>query len=102
MQLRNPDGSVHDLTGATAFKLHIKTSSTTSITRDMAKQGLDTDGTLRYTWTAADWDTGNLPIPDSPYRSKSCPMEYEVVGGSSRMTFPNEGTDILKIVGQVA
>jgi hypothetical protein len=102
VQLTNPDGSVHDLTGATGFKLHIRTSRSTIITRDMVKQGLDTDGTLRYSWATTDWDSGMLPIPTSQYHSKECPMEYEVIGGSSRMTFPNDGYDILVIKGDVA
>lgn len=100
--LYNPDGSVHDLTGATAFKLHIKDGSTV-ITRDMVKQGLDTAGTLRYSWADADWTgTPGLPAPPSLYPQRDLPMEYEVVAGTSRMTFPNEGHDTLRILGDIA
>lgn len=98
--LKNPDGSAHDLTGSTAWKLHIRINGTTVMTRDMVKQGADTAGVLRYTWATADWDV--LPSPRSPYHSREFPMEYEVIAGSSRMTFPNTGTDTLKVVGDVA
>ena len=100
--LKNPDGSNHDLTGSTSYKLHVRLPSGTTWTRDMVKQGVDAAGTLRYTWAAADWDVGNLPAPRSPYHSHQLPMEYEVIGGTSRMTFPNEGHDILHIRGDLA
>jgi hypothetical protein len=93
--LVNPDGTAHDLTGSTAWKLHIRVSSTVTLTRDMLKTGLDTAGILQYAWVAADWDPGGLPSPGVGVRE--LPMEYEVVGGSSRMTFPNVGYDSLKI-----
>lgn len=101
--LRNPDGSVHDLTGSTSWKLHLRTpTSATVITRDMVKEGLDTAGTLRYTWLSTDWNTGILPQPTSPYDSEELYMEYEVIAGTSRMTFPNDGHDLLKIRGDLA
>lgn len=104
--LRNPDNSAHDLTGATAFKLKVRTGPATVFVRDLVKEGLDTAGTLRYTWQASDWDTGNvngfLPEPPSSYPVSEFPMEYEVSGGTSVMTFPNNGHDTLRIVGDVA
>jgi hypothetical protein len=95
--LKNPDGTAHDLTGSTAWKLHIRVNGSSVITRDMVKQGLDTAGILRYTWVAADWDAGALPNSEAMLK-----MEYEVIGGSSRMTFPNNGHDTLKIVSDLA
>ena len=104
--LRNPDGTVHDLTGATVFKLMVRLSPTTSFIRDMVKQGLDTAGTLRYTWVTADWDTGNvngfLPEPPATYPLSEYPMEYEVSAGTSKLTFPNNSFDTLRILGDVA
>lgn len=104
--LYNPDGSVHDLTGSTAWKLHIKVDDGV-VTRDMVKQGLDTAGTLRYSWTDADWTgTPGLPTPPTIYPVRECPMEYEVIGGTRRMTFPNGGYgasyDTLRIVADIA
>jgi hypothetical protein len=99
--LKNPDGSAHDLTGATTFTLYIRKDDGTVLTRAMVKEGLDTAGILRYTWLTSDWDTGNLPIPSSPWEVIECPMEYEVVAGSSRMTFPNDGYDKLHILGDL-
>ena len=96
--LRNPDGTVHDLTGTTTWKLHVYLGSG-AFTRDMVKEGADTDGTLRYQWQAADW-TGapKLPTPASVYHSIELPMEYEVSGGiSGTLTFPNSGYDKLLI-----
>lgn len=99
--LKNPDGSPHDLTGSTAWKLHVRLDDSTVFTRDLVKEGLDTAGVLRYTWVATDWDVGGLPAAAYlvPVR---LPMEYEVVGGTSRMTFPNDSYDQLHIVEDVA
>jgi hypothetical protein len=99
--LKNPDGTAHDLTGSTAWKLHIRTS-TAVVTRDLVKQGLDTAGVLRYTWISTDWDPGNLPTPANPYDKLELDMEYEVIGGTSRMTFPNDSYDKLQIIGDLA
>lgn len=106
--LLNPDGTPHDLTGSTAWKLHIKLPSGTVLTRDMTKQGPDTDGVLRYIWVATDWEPVNpadpkLPVPQSAYHTVELPMEYEVIAGSTtRMTFPNgDGHDKLQIRGEI-
>lgn len=103
--LRNPDGSVHDLTGTTAWKLHIRTAPTAIFTRDMAIEGVETNGTLRYAWTVEDWDATNpagaLPANVRVYKPVSLEMEYEVFGGTARLTFPNDGYDLLKITGDV-
>lgn len=98
--LKNPDGSAHDLTGTTAWKLHIQVSPTVIFTRDMAIEGPQADGILRYTWQAADWDV--LPTWVRKYQPKELEMEYEVFGGAEpRQTFPNGGYDILRILGDV-
>ena len=104
--LRNPDGTVHDLTGSTTWKLHVQLPAGT-FTRDLVKQGLDTAGTLRYLWTPEDWADHpsnvppGLPVPYYKGGSIDLAMEYEVIGGSSRMTFPNSGQDTLRIKGDV-
>jgi hypothetical protein len=101
--LKNPDGSVHDLTGSSSWKLHIRLSDGTELVRDMTKQGLDTAGTLRYTWVATDWDApvgapatvgGLVAGPPLPLARGVVEhrMEYEVLGPSGgRLTFPNGG-----------
>lgn len=99
--LRNPDGTVHDLTGTTDWKLHIRISPNLVITRTMVKQGADTLGTLRYTWLPTDWDAGNLPAYVRAYQPKHLEMEYEVISGTDKLTFPNSGYDLLKIIGDV-
>lgn len=102
--LKNPDGSVHDLTGSTAWKWHVKSSPV--FIRDLVIQGDPTLGTLRYTGSAADWDTGNvngfLPVPSASYPLSEYPMEYQVTGGSSILTFPNNGFDYLRITKDIA
>lgn len=108
VQLKNPDGSNHDLTGSTAWKLHIQVSPTVVLVRDLTKQGPDADGTLRYSWAATDWDPAvstdpKLPTPSTPWETVELEMEYKVLGGaSSRMTFPNDGYDKLQILGDLA
>jgi hypothetical protein len=99
--LKNPDGSAHDLTGTTAWKLHIRLSSSTVMTRDLVKQGLDTAGVLRYTWVSTDWNAGSLPSVPA-HSVKEFPMEYEVLAGTVRLTFPNDGYDTLQIRGDLA
>jgi hypothetical protein len=97
--LKNPDGSAFDLTGSTDWKLHIQLSDGTELTRTMTKNGDDTDGNLQYQWLSTDWDTGNLVAsPSLPMKPgvKEHQMEYEVIG-SNRITFPNDGHDILRI-----
>lgn len=95
--LKNPDGTVHDLTGSTAWRLHIRITSATMLTRDMTVEGAPTLGVLRYAWQASDWDAGQLPAPAALYSAVECEMEYEVTGGSSTLTFPNASFDTLRI-----
>ena len=98
--LKNPDGTPHDLTGTTDWKLHIRVSASLTLTRDLVKFGADADGVLRYTWVATDWDAGNLPTV-TPHGLKALSMEYEVLGGTQRMTFPNADYDRLEIRGDL-
>lgn len=93
--LKNPDGSVHDLTGATVFKLHVLLATGGTVTRDMLVSGFPTDGKLRYTWLATDW-TDPTPLVVGGHR-----MEYEVFATPSRLTFPNSGYDELRIVADI-
>lgn len=93
--LKDPDDSVHDLTSSTGWKLHIRLSDGTKLERSMVIFGAATNGTLRYTWIATDWDAGNLVVG-------SHDMEYEVVGPSpARLTFPNSGYDKLSIIEDI-
>lgn len=102
--LKDPDGSVHDLTGATDFYLHVRLTDGTVVTRTMQLVGPPTAGTLSYAWVAADWDVSNpaghlivgptLPPPKGTFEHR---MEYEVVGGTSRLTFPSEDYDVLRV-----
>jgi len=99
-------GPVHDLTGSTAWKLHIKRPDGLVVTRTMTKVGLDTAGTLAYTWLSTDWDalTGLVVGPTLPLRPSDIEhtMEYEVLGPSTaRMSFPNGGYDILRVTPDV-
>lgn len=115
--LKNPDGTAYDLTGSTAWKLHIWLSNGDKLVRTMVKQGLDTAGVLRYTWIATDWDAASSPDVNGSYQvggliaGPSLPlspsdvehrMEYEVVGpGTVRLTFPNDGYDILRVTSDI-
>jgi len=99
-------GPVHDLTGSTSWKLHVKRPDGVVVTRTMAKVGPDTDGTLSYTWLSTDWDdaTGLIMGPSLPLKPSDIEarMEYEVLGpGNARMTFPNDSYDILRILPDI-
>ncbi len=93
--LKDPDGTAHDLTGSTGWKLHVRLAGGGGavVTRNMVKQGPDVDGVLRYSWAAADWSSTPALVVGQ-HR-----MEYEVLGpGAARLTFPNDGWDELRIV----
>jgi hypothetical protein len=117
--LYNPDDTVHDLTGSTSWKLHIDISLGTSydpieLTRDMVIFGAPTNGTLRYTWVSGDWAAGTPTggpytagglvvgpsIPLGP-RNIEHRMEFEVIDGTSRLTFPNSAYDTLQIISDI-
>jgi hypothetical protein len=83
VQLLNPDGSVHDLTGSTAWQLRVKVG-TTLVTRDMFIQGDPTLGILRYQWQAAD----DAALPRGSHR-----MRYRVSRGTLTQTFPARTTE---------
>ena len=86
VQLLNPDGSVHDLTGSTAWQLRIKVGATPTplVTRDMFIQGDPTLGTLRYQWQVAD----DAVLPRGSHR-----MRYRVSRGTLTQTFPARTTE---------
>jgi hypothetical protein len=98
--LLDADGEAHDLTGSTDWKLHIRVSSSVTLTRTMTVQDAD-GGLLRYTWQTADWNAGALPDVAAGEIAE-LPMEYEVVSAAGRLTFPSEGHDVLQIRGDLA
>lgn len=90
--LKDPDDTVHDLSGATGAKLHITLEDGTSISKTMVIDADPTTGIVRYTWLSTDWDTGGLV-------SGTHRMEYEVLGPSAaRLSFPNTEDHELVIV----
>lgn len=109
--LKNPDRTAFDLTGSTAWKLHIWLADGSKLVRDMTKVGADTAGILRYAWISTDWDpvsaggtVGGLvarPLPLAP-GEREHRMEYEVLGpATARLTFPNDGYDTLRILEDI-
>lgn len=100
VKLLKPDGSPAEITGSTAWKLHIRLNDGTVLTRTMTKLA-DDPAELEYAWLAADWDAGGLIVgPSIPLQvgQKEHEMEYEVLGaGGARQTYPNEGYDTLRI-----
>ena len=103
--LKNPDLTPYNLTGSTAWKLHIKLNTGTVLSRTMAIFGVATNGILRYSWVSTDWDTGNLilgPTPPLKPSQSEHRMEYEVLAaGGLRVTFPNDGYDTLRIISDI-
>ena len=100
VQLRNPDGSIHDLTGSTDWRLHIALPDGGVFTRAMTKHGNDVDGTVRYVWQPSDWGPDALP-PLAPTAVCTYAMEYEVIEGLNGLTFPNSTFDQLQVTGDV-
>jgi len=97
MTLKNPDGSVHDLTGEAAY-LHISLNDeVTKLTRNMTIVDA-ANGVVQYPWVAGDWGTGADKIP----RAKGIHlMEVEALG-AKRTTFPNKGFDSLVVEADIA
>ena len=94
--LLDPDGTAHDLTGSTAWRLHVQVPGGT-LTRDMTPDADLTTGILRYTWLAADWTTGTAVLTTGVHR-----MEYEVTGpGTARLTWPNDDYDRLHVLADI-
>lgn len=119
--LLNPDGTAVDLTGTTV-KLFITLSGGTKLIRNMVVDDTPTTGIVRYTWLATDWDEasgttvdGAFPVgglvvgpgtvkPDGfvlGVGEVEHRMEYEVVNGTLRLTFPNDGYDTLRVVADM-
>lgn len=98
--LKNPDKSVFDLTGPYVVTLMIKLNNGTVLTRPMPIFGSPLNGTVRYTWVAADWGAGKLILgPQPPFKPSDVHhlMEYEAVLGTAKLTFPNDDWDVLRI-----
>lgn len=96
VNLLDPDGTAHDLTGSTTYKLHVKIRGV-AFTRDMVPDADPALGILRYTWLDTDWTTGTPVLARGTYS-----MEYEVVGpGGARMTWPNNGYDQLVVTADI-
>lgn len=97
VQLLDPDGSAHDLTGSSSWKVHVRVGSAV-FSRDMTPDVDLTTGVLRYVWLGTDWTTGTPVLAAGTYR-----MEFEVVGpGGARMTWPNDGFDRLIVTEDLA
>ena len=119
--LKNPDGTVVDLTGS-AVRLLITLSDGTKLIRTMVVDASPATGIARYTWVATDWDVASGTTVDGAYPvgglivspgtvkasgfvvdvgATEHRMEYEVVNGASRLTFPNDSYDVLRIVADM-
>jgi hypothetical protein len=90
--LKNPDGTIHNLTGITDVKLQIKLADGTALQRNMTIEGAPTLGTVGYSWLATDWNVGGLVAGKHD-------MEYESV--AERLTFPNDSYDELLIKADI-
>lgn len=100
--LKDPDLTVHDLTGKT-INLNIWLSDGTKLTRAMVIQGAATNGVVRYIFVAGDWVAGQLVAsPTLPLKPgvRDHRMEYEAVLSADVVTFPNDGYDTLRITAE--
>lgn len=92
--LRNPDKSVHDLTGATKAFLHVTLADGSGVfSVECSLPTVRTTGRVTYPWAPTDWTTADPPLVAGEH---DC--EVEVIGsGGARLTFPNKGHDRLVI-----
>ncbi len=115
VSLKNPDGTPHDLTGATSVALHVKVGSGRGVLNPGAVVSRvmtvvsAVAGRASYAWVAADWDPLNVagylsptpPLPLVPGEAEHA-MEYEVLrAGGARQTFPNGGYDTLRCLAEI-
>jgi len=105
VNLLNPDGTPHDLTGVDAVHLHVLLTSGVLFSREMTIEGSPLLGEVGYSWVAADWSgspalvaSPSLPPPKGTLEHR---MEYEVISGTSRLTFPNNAYDILRVLADL-
>lgn len=102
VELLNPDGTPHDLSGKTVvLRIHLSTgkSYATKLERTMTVQDAE-GGVARYAWQPSDWDEGNLeagPLPPLNPGEVEHRMEYEAISGSGRISFPSDSFDTLRI-----
>ena len=112
-QLKNPDGSIRDLTNSATRTHIIKLSNGTVLKRSLAVLNPPgVDGFVTYVPIASDWDvysSGGLvggfvpgPVPPLPVVDGVVTpqhlMEYEVIDtDGGKTTHPNNGYDILRI-----
>jgi hypothetical protein len=115
--LKNPDGTAYDLTGSADWRLHVWLADGSKLVRTMAVYGPATNGVVRYTWIATDWNAASAPDAENSYTigglvvgptlplavgQREHRMEYEIVGPSPvRLTFPNGGYDTLRITTDI-
>lgn len=92
--LLDTDSAAHDLTGVDSVSLHIRLVDGTEITKAMTVYDA-TGGIVRYTWLAADWTSD--PVLTTGVHA----MEYEVIAGTARLTFPNNGNDQLIVADDI-
>lgn len=97
--LLDPDGSAHDLTGVTSVKLIVRSSPTTTFEKTMTVHDAEA-GLVRYAWQPTDWTDSSILNVEAGL-SRELEMEYEVVSGSNKMTFPTNGYDTLHIRGDL-
>jgi len=96
VELKKPDGTAVDLTGTTV-KMHIRIENeSTTLTRTMTITGAPTLGVVQYPWVAADWTTPPA-LKKGDHR-----LEYEVILGADRQTYPNSTYDTLAVVDDLA
>lgn len=94
VELLDPDGTAHDLTGAASVWCHVYLSNGSLLSRQMTIDPDPTTGIVRYTWLVTDWSApAGVVLVGGSHR-----MEFEVKGilNEARLTFPNSGYDTLR------
>ena len=86
------DGTVIDLTAATALKFIMRNAATGAVKINATAVIEDADsGLVRYDWAGTDTDTAGAYL-----------AEWETVIGGNKITVPNDGYLIVNIVEDIA
>ena len=99
--LKNPDDTVHVLTGK-SVDLNIWLSDGTKLTPKVMTVSDAANGIVQYAWVAGDWGAAGLvkgpSLPLAP-GEREHRMEYQATTTATgvKITFPNDGYDTLRI-----
>ena len=96
--LKNPDKSIHDLSGATKAFLHVTLADGSGVfTRELTLPTDRLSGRVTRAWLPTDWTDGSPVLVTGEH-----PCEVETIGAAGeRLTFPNDRNDRLDVTQDI-